>query len=99
MRNLKALSAARFSVDVTTLVTPGPEKPAISDQGWILSARVRLGMRLDEADPRLCPGCSFPMDPVGDHALCCAKLGLYARHNELRALLRRFVLTPVWLWL
>ena len=84
MRKLKALSAARFSVDVTTLVLPGAEKPAISDQGWILSARFRLGMALDDADSRLCPGCSSPMDPVGDHALCCAKLGLYARHNELR---------------
>ena len=24
------------------------------------------------------------MDPVGDHALCCAKLGFYAHHNDLR---------------
>ena len=24
------------------------------------------------------------MDPVGDHALCCTHLGVYARHNDLR---------------
>ena len=24
------------------------------------------------------------MDPVGDRALCCAKIGLHARHNDLR---------------
>ena len=41
-------------------------------------------MALDTCDYRACPGCSLPMDPVGDHALCCTKLGLYARHNDLR---------------
>ena len=24
------------------------------------------------------------MDDMGDHALCCPKLGTYARHNDLR---------------
>ena len=24
------------------------------------------------------------MDNTGDHALCCSKLGTYARHNDLR---------------
>ena len=84
MRKLKMLMAARFSVDVTFLVAPGPDLPAISDRGWILSARMRIGMALDDADSRLCAGCSSPVDPVGDHALCCAKLGVYARHNDLR---------------
>jgi len=24
------------------------------------------------------------MDKLGDHALCCSSLGVYARHNDLR---------------
>ena len=67
MRKLRALSAARFSVDVTSLVTADPDHQTISDQGWLLSARSRIGMALDDADTRL--------------ALCCFKLVLYARHN------------------
>ena len=43
-----------------------------------------FGIALDESDGRLCTGCSLPMGPVGDHALCCCKLGVYARHNDLR---------------
>ena len=42
-------------------------------------------MVLDDSYYRACPGCSMPMDPVGDHVLCCAKLGLCARH-DLRGL-------------
>ena len=84
MRKLKDLKAARFSVDITSLVAPGPEQPPISDRGWLLSARMRMGICLDDADLRLCAGCSMPMDPVGDQALCCSKLGVYARHNSLR---------------
>ena len=41
-------------------------------------------MALDAADFRPCAGCSVLLDPVGDHALCCSKVGLYARHNDLR---------------
>ena len=81
MRKLKEPMAASFSVDVTCLVAPGPDQPAISDRGWLLSARMRIGMALDKTDSRHCPGCSSPMDPVGAHALCCAQLGDYARHN------------------
>ena len=84
LRKLKALMAARCSVDVTSLVAPGPDKPAISDRGWILSARLRIGMAFDEGDFRPCPGCYLPMDHMSDHVLCCAKLGLYACHNDLR---------------
>ena len=84
MRKLKELMAARFFVDVTSLVAPGPDQPAISDRGWVLSACMRIGVALDESDRRFCSGCSLPMDPVGDHALCCCKLGVYARHNDLR---------------
>ena len=29
-------------------------------------------------------GCCLPMDPVGGHALCCATLGVYARHKNTR---------------
>ena len=33
---------------------------------------------VDEADLRVCC-CSMPMDPLGNHALCCAKLGVCMR--------------------
>ena len=84
LRKLKELMAARFSVDVTSLVAPGSDQAAISDRGWVLSACMRIGIALDASDARPCAGCAMPMDPVGDHALCCAKLGVYARHNDLR---------------
>ena len=83
LRKLKELMAAPFSVDVTSLVAPGPDQPAISGGGWLLSARLRIGLALDEKDSRQCPGCSSPMDPVGDHALYCTQLGIYARHIDL----------------
>ena len=41
-------------------------------------------MALDDAELRLCAGCSSPVDPVWDHALCYAKLGVYARHSDIR---------------
>ena len=84
LRKMKELMTARFSVDVTSLVAPGLDQPAISDRGWILCARMRIGMALDAADSRPSAGCSVLMDPVGDYALCCSKVGLYARHNDLR---------------
>ena len=60
-----------------------------SSHAWQLCLRSRLGLQLGEpiesgAIPRLCPGCQVPMDNMGDHALCCPKLGTYARHNDLR---------------
>ena len=84
LRKLKELMTGRLSVDVTSRVATGPGQPALSDRGWVLSARIRIGMVLDESGSRVCAGCSLPMDLVGDNALCCAKLGIYARHNDLR---------------
>ena len=84
MHKLKALSAACFSADVTSLVTADLDHPTISDQGWLRLARSRVDMALDDADTRLCLGCFLPIDRVGDHAMCCSKLVLYARDNDLR---------------
>ena len=32
----------------------------------------------------MCPWCSAPVNPVGHHAQCCAKIGSHARHTDLR---------------
>ena len=57
------------------------DKPAISDRGRVLSARLSIGMVLDEGGWG--PRCSLPMDPVGDHALFCPKLWLNALHDDV----------------
>ena len=46
--------------------------------------RYRVGVPLSAQVNILCPGCSAPMDVLGDHALCCKSLGVYGRHNALR---------------
>ena len=69
---------------VTSLVAPGPDQPALFDHRWVSVCSCAHRHGLDEADSRSCAGCSLPMDRVGDHALCWAKLGVYARHNDLR---------------
>ena len=84
MRKLKELSSARSAYDVNTLVVSDSGKTLLSSRAWILLARFRLAMTLDAQEDRCCPGCTRPMDPFGDHALCCSSLGLYARHNDLR---------------
>ena len=45
---------------------------------------MRVRMPLDALDTRFCPGCGAAMDGHGDHVLSCHKLGIYARHNEIR---------------
>ena len=49
-----------------------------------LVARYRFGLPLSDVESPQCPGCSETMDKFGDHALCCAKLDIYARHNTVR---------------
>jgi hypothetical protein len=41
--------------------------------------------------PTACPGCAASQDVWGDHALCCHKLGIYARHTALRDALAALV--------
>ena len=53
---------------------------------------------VDEADLRVCC-CSMPMDPLGNHALCCAKLGLCMRDvtaSEMK--LPHCVWKQAWRW-
>ena len=86
MRKLKELMAARFSNDVTSLVAPEPDEPAISDRSCVLSARMRVGIALDESDARLCTGCSLPgrrRHPA-------------ERHRSSRARSRFQTTSPVW---
>ena len=89
LRKVKDLNAAQNVVDFTTLVLTDEGTSVFSSHAWQLCLRSRLGLQLGEpiesgAIPRLCPGCQVPMDTMGDHALCCPKLGTYARNNDLR---------------
>ena len=88
LRKVKDLNAARNAVDITTLVLTEEGTSVFLFHAWQLCLRSRLGLQLGEpirsgAIPRLCPGYQVPMDDMGDHALCCPKLGTYARHNDL----------------
>ena len=84
MRALKHLGGARFCSDVTSLLGSTDGESELSSRAWSLCMRYRLGVPLDDLDSRACPGCGSVMDSQGDHALCCARLGSYARHNDLR---------------
>ena len=50
---------------------------------WQLLLRWRTGTLLAPGVGQ-CPGCRGCLDPLGDHALSCAALGSYRRHNFLR---------------
>ena len=83
---------------VTSLVAPGPDQPALFDHRWVSVCSCAHRHGLDEADSRSCAGCSLPMDRVGDHALCWAKLGIYVRHNDPETNSQRFASRWVWRW-
>ena len=88
LRKVKDLNAARNAVDITTLILTEEGTSVFSSHAWQLCLRSRPGLQLGEpiesgAIPRRCPGCQVPMDNMGVHALCCPKLGTYARHNDL----------------
>ena len=83
-RVLKELGEARFCFDVSGLLGCQVGDSPLSSRAWSLSARYRLGIPLDAATSRACPGCGCDMDPFGDHALSCHSLGTHGRHNDLR---------------
>ena len=56
----------------------------IASSSWQKYMRYRVGVPLSAQANIFCPGCSAPMDVLGDHALCCKSLGVYGRHNALR---------------
>ena len=72
------------ATDISSLVGTEEGPFSISSRSWTLLARLRLGQPLDALDSRFCPGCGAAMDCYGDHVLSCHKLGIYARHNEVR---------------
>jgi len=51
---------------------------------WQLYLRFRLGLPLSSDPTPMCAGCGVAMDPMGDHAVCCNRLGSVARHMCLR---------------
>ena len=59
-----------------------------SPEEWQALLRVRVGVPLQTAQPT-CELCGSEDDRWGDHRLCCAKRGLYRRHNRVRDLLAR----------
>jgi hypothetical protein len=55
-----------------------------------LLCRRWLGVNLfPSLEAALCPACGSQGDVQGDHVLCCAQLGRYARHTALRETLLR----------
>ena len=61
--------------------------PALSDTFLaLLKWRLALPLSPDNLPPPPCPGCGAQQDFFGDHALSCASMGRYARHNRIRDL-------------
>ena len=59
--------------------------PDLSDRFFtLLKWRLALPLCSDNFLPTPCPGCGAQQDFFGDHALSCASMGRYARHNRLR---------------
>ena len=56
---------------------------------WQLLLRWRLGLPVSPAGA--CPGCRSEMDVLGEHALSCASIGTYSRHNALRDFISRLM--------
>jgi hypothetical protein len=66
---------------LTALPSVGPDR--LSAPEFQLLLRFRTGANL--YDPGgTCKCCNSPMDPTGDHALCCSAAGVYRRHNHVR---------------
>ena len=84
LRALKTLNAAHRATDITSIVSSEEGPVDLLSRSWTLLARMRTGLALDALDFRPCPGCGVMMNNSGDHVLCCHKLGIYARHNEIR---------------
>ena len=84
LRALQALNAAHRATDITSLVGAEHGPISLASRPWTLLARHRLGLPLDALESRFCPGCGVAMDAFGDHVFSCHKLGIYARHNEVR---------------
>ena len=64
--------------------SPGNEENSLfTAKEWQSLLRFRTGVPLFESNSS-CQGCGSPLDPFGDHALCCASNGLYRRHNRVR---------------
>ena len=84
LRALQTLNAAHRATDITSLVGAEEGPLSLASRPWTLLTRMRVGLPLDVLDTRFCPGCGAAMDGFGDHVLSCHKLGIYARHNEVR---------------
>ena len=57
---------------------------SLASRPWTLLTLMRVGLPLGALDTRFCTGCGAAMDGFGDHVLSCHKLGICARHNEVR---------------
>jgi len=80
MVRLKELFSGVHSANWLTC-TPRPGIKFTAPQ-WQSLLRWRLSVPIGFST--LCPGCHQSMDRLGDHALSCHALGIYARHNALR---------------
>jgi len=66
--------------------------PTLTTEGWLSDVEFRslcrwwLGMPLLPLGRCLppCPECGDPIDPFGDHFVCCQKNGMALRHNNVR---------------
>ena len=84
LRALQALNAAHRATDISSLVGAEDGPISLASRPWTLLTHMRVGLPLDALEIRFCPGCGAAMDGFGDHVLSCHKLGIYARHNEVR---------------
>jgi hypothetical protein len=84
LRKLQLLGGSRYAADASALLPHSDSCYNMTNRQWTLHTSFRLGLPLTLAEHPSCPGCSRPMDSVGDHALTCKHMGVYARHNLLR---------------
>ncbi len=82
MRRMRELSSGAHAG--SWLLSPSPQHPSPkwASSEWRLLILWRLGHSLGL--PVVCVACGACQDTFGDHALSCAAMGLYKRHNAVR---------------
>ena len=95
LRSLRRLHCApNAGLWLTAHPKPG-EWERFSAQEWQALLAFRIGAPLYPPNSS-CKACGNPMDPFGDHAVCCASSGLYWHHDRVRDALMQLTKKAGW---
>ena len=82
MRRLRELASGAHAGSWLLSPTPQHQSGKWASSEWRLLLMWRLGSPLGL--PVMCVACGVCQDAFGDHALSCASMGMYKRHNTMR---------------